>query len=867
MRRFFLVLLAFISFNMAVYAADRDIPIRTFILNNGHKVIVKEIHANPIVTIDTWVKAGTADETTENNGVSHFLEHLLFKGTTTRKNGVIEGILESKGARFNAATSKDYTHYYVTIASDYIDTAIKLHADMLQNPAIPPEELQKERLVVQEEIRRANDDPKRVLIMDLFDILFNEHPYKMDTLGPNEVIETITREQIFDYYNEYYVPSNFTTVIVGDVKAQEVLTLMKEYFSTEYKPGQKKINTKVIKRNPDLQEPVTRITRGEYKSGYAYWGFKGVPVSNIKETYSLDLAASILGGSNSSRLYQNLKEKLNLVTDIGSSHYSLKNDSIFIVSADFKPEKFPQVKAVVMEEIDKLRSMLVNEEELERAKTLAKRSFMYQNESVQNISGSLGYTETLTGNIDSYKKHIQYIESVNLYDIQKVAKKYLLPERLALTALLPDEVKVNMVLSDKTTIKESTKSTLNNGITLISTQNPSNDIIAMSVFMKGGIFSEPMPGAASILVKSLMYGTKNRPYLELIKEIEHSGISILPHSKDDYFEIQVKTTKNEFNKAFEILADIIKNPAFEQKYIDSNKADLLAGVKKARDYPVSISSENFLETLYKGHPYGHIGKTLEEGVPEITRDAVVKYWEETFVPANMIVSVSGDVEHAEVAHKLAATFSSKGQSPPEIKYNKEFKPIEENIEIITNKDSAAAWIFMGWPVGNISDNEEFATFKVLNSILSDGLSSRLHKTFREEQGLAYRVGSTYSPKMDRGHFVFLIGTAPKNIELVKEKFLKEIERLKTEPVSKEELEDNKSKLIGSYALSQETNQNKAHLVGVLEVIDKDFGFNYDFPDLINNVTSEDIIRIANKYFNYPYILSITAPQPVEQAKR
>jgi len=862
MRKILEIILLFLIFNIsfACMAADTDTPIKIFHLKNGHKVIIKEIHSNPIVTLDTWVKTGTADETAKNNGVSHFLEHLMFKGTPTHKPGEMEAMLESMGARCNAATSKDFTHYYVTIANEHVGTAIELYADMLQNPAIPLGEMNKERKVVQEEIRRANDDPKRILIMDLFELIFKEHPYKLDTLGPHEVIETISREEVYKYYDKQYVPSNLTTVIVGDIKAEEVLSLMKKHFNKEFKPAPKVLKSLAVKIEPEPTKPVEKITKGSYKSGYAYWGYKGVPITSIKETYALDMAASIIGGSRSSRLYQNLQENQNLVSDIGASHYSLRDDSVFIISADFEPEKFPQVKAAVLEEIDKLRNELVTEEELKRAKTLAKREFVYDNESVENISNSLGYTATLTGSIENYKKHTQYVDNVTVYDIQKAAQKYLKPERLALTALLPEETEVNIVLSDKKVIKDTTRSRLNNGITLITNKNSSNDIISMSVFMKGGAYLEPVPGTANILAKTLLYGTKHRPYTKLIQEIENAGISISPDSGNDYFEISVKSTKNDFNKAFEILADIIKNSTFEEKYVEKNKNDLLVEIRKSRDYPVSISTENFIEMIYKDHPYGNIGKKLEKTVPAITRDQVVEYWDEAFIPENMVVSVAGNVEHTEIANKLLAAFPSTGKKPPKITYNGKFSAFDKNQEVFANKKSEAAWIFMGWPVGNNQDNKEFITFKVIEAMLADGLSSRLHKTFREDQGLAYRVGCSYSPKMDKGHFVLYIGTEPKNIELIKGKFLKEVERLKTEHVSQKELRDSKNKLIGSYVLSQETNQNKAHLLGVFEVIDKEFGFNYDFPDLINKVTSEDIMTVANKYFNNPYALSITAPQ-------
>jgi len=866
MRKITLILtfLVVFSFGITCRAENSAPTISEFNINNGHKVIIKEVHSNPIVTIDTWVKTGSANETEKNNGISHFLEHLMFKGTHDKANGEFERILETRGARCNAATSKDFTHYYVTVASDYVDTAIKLHADMMQNPAIPSEEMEKERKVVLEEIRRAGDNPKRILIMDMFSLMFNEHPYRLDTLGPAKVVENLSRDEVLDYYNKNYVPTKMATVIVGDVNTQEVLSLMKDNFNKKHDETARNVKAAPVKRESMPVKKAEKVSKGQYKSGYALWGFRGVPIDEIKESYALDLASSILGEGRTSRLYQSLKEESNIVSSIDTSHYSLKDDSVFLVSADFSPEKFEQVKTAVIEEINRLKNEKITGEELQRAKTQAIRGFIYSNESVENIANTLGYTETLYGSIEPYSRHVENIEKITANDIKSAAKKYLNPDRLVLTALLPEETPVNVVSSVEKIIKNTIKSRLKNGTVLITNKNTSNDIISMSVFFKGGIYAEPVPGTADILAKTLLNGTKGRAYNTLISEIENSGITISPESNNDYFEIQLKSTKEEFNKAFDLLVDIIHNSVFEEQYIEKNKEDLLVEIRKSRDYPVNIASENFIHEIYKDHPYGHIGAVLEENVPLITRNTVVKYWKQVFIPENMIVAVSGDISHKDMTYRLLENFVASGKKPPEIQYNSEFLPLKENVNVFSNKKSEAAWIFLGWPVGNNADNKEFAAFKLLQEYLTNGLSSKLHILFREEKGLAYTVGCSYSPKLDCGHFAFYIGTSPDNIELVTARFLEEVERLKTTPLTEEEIESSKSKLIGNYALSQETNQNKAHLLGVFEVFDKDFGFIYDFPELVKQVTPEDIINVTNKYFNNPYVTSIAAPQDTKE---
>lgn len=221
---FILVLFAFFCITQNVFAMDYSI----YKLDNGQTVIIKEVHDNPIVTIDTWIKTGSINENDKNNGVAHFLEHLFFKGTTKHPTGEFDRILESKGAQTNAATSKDFTHYYITLPSKYFETAIDLHADMLMNPLIPRKELEKERKVVIEEIAKTNDNPENKLYENMVQSFYINHPYKRKVIGKKEIIENISREEIFNFYNSWYNPSNMITVVVGDIDTTQALDLIKE---------------------------------------------------------------------------------------------------------------------------------------------------------------------------------------------------------------------------------------------------------------------------------------------------------------------------------------------------------------------------------------------------------------------------------------------------------------------------------------------------------------------------------------------------------------------------------------------------------------------------------------------------------------
>jgi len=841
------------------FAENKTDALKIYHLSNKQTLIIKEDHSSPIVTIDTWVKTGSINENPQNNGVSHFLEHLFFKGTKNYKFGEAEKILESKGAVYNAATSKDFTHFYTTIASQYAETALDLQADMLLNAQIPPEELKKERPVVIQEISRSFDNPGSVLFDNLNGILFSHHPYKYTTLGPAENIQNIPREEIFKYYHKWYVPANMTTVIVGDVNADKMIQLVEQKYKNNLnKPENLNVS---YPREPFLQKSTEIVKKGKYNTGYVEIGFRGASAKDIKENCAMDLLGSILGDGTSSRLYQNLKEKQNLVASISSGNFTLRDDSILFIDAELEPQNYVLAKKAVMQEIKRLRETKVSAEELKKAKTSIAVSRTYKSESTEDVADDIGYNMTISGNIKNYTDYINDINKISAQDIQNVANKYLLDSRAAISALIPEDAVVNSIVKSKEEFKTVTKSVLNNGMTVITNKNPSNNVVSLSLFVKGGELTETIPGMSDIIAGTMTKGTTSKSALDISEILDKSGIIISPSSGADYFEIQLKSTKADFDKAFDLLQDIVNNPVFSNNYIEKYKNDIIVGEKQTKDSPLSYAMENFNRTMFPNHPYGNTGEIIVQNLPKINRENLVEFYSNTFIPANMVVSVSGNVNPSEIEEKLYSAFPEKaGKVTNFSKFSTSFSSLKTDKLAAISQDSSAAWMVMGWPVAGMKQDKEFATLKVINAVLGDGLSSRLFIDLRKKQGLAYNVSSSYPSRIDNSVFLMYIGTQPENSKLVKENFLQEINKLKTEPVSDNELEAVKQKIIGKFALSQETNQAKAHNFGAFEILDKGYKYNYNFPELINSVSAQDIITVANKYFNSPYALSIVAPK-------
>lgn len=862
-----LLVLVFLMSGMAVFAQDYS----TYKLDNGQTVIIKEVHDNPIVIVDTWINTGSINETDQNNGVAHFLEHLFFKGTTKHPSNEFDRILESKGAMTNAATSKDFTHYYILIPSKDFNLAMNMHADMLMDPLIPRKELEKERKVVLEEISKNNDNPSNLLFKQMTGILYKEHPYKREVIGTKEVIENISREEVLDFYKKWYTPENMTTVIIGDVDTQKALEAVKRNFGVKSQQACYKASSLEYKMDKKPAKKTEVKTPFKVETGYLIMGFKGVASPKSKDSYTLDVLSTILGDGKTSRLYKSVKEQKQLAQNISAGHSSYKHDSIFYISANFDPENLDKVKAAVFSEIDKIKQNGVGEDELKKAKSIIERDTYYSRESVSNISNEIGYTMVLTGDPTYYECYVENIKKVTAEDIKEAAKKYLDENSVAISVVLPDnfvecrnitenckKYEAKLVSQNKTISKYE----LPNKATLLVNKNQSNDIVAIEILVKGGNFTEKIRGLGSVTAETMMKGTKKYPNQELSVLLEETGIKIVPSAKADAFSVGIKFTKNESKTALDVLKEVINNATLSSYEIDKIKNDKIYDIKKSRDNPSSVAFDEFKTLMWEGTSYGNSGSVLEKTIPQIKKEDVDSFYKQVFNPENIVISINGNVDEQEFINYFSSVFPEKtyGKKVVLKDFSSQFVPLDKNKISKKAKETQTSWIVLGWQTDGLLNKKDWATLQVIDSLLGSGMSSRLFVELRDQQGLAYQVGSAYSSNYNKGVFAVYIGTNPLSANTSKDGLFSEVNRLKKEFVSDKELRQAKDKLLGNYVLSLETNMDKASTIGWFEASDRGYQFMDEYQGLIEAVTVQDIITVANKYFSKPYVLSVVGPQ-------
>ncbi len=860
------------------WAADYQ----TFKLNNGQTLIVKEVKENPIVIVDTWIKTGSINETDQNNGVAHFLEHMFFKGTKKYPTGEFDKILESKGAVTNAATSKDFTHYYVTIPSKDFDTALEMHADMLLNPLIPRAEMEKERKVVLEEIAKNEDNPQSVLYKNLSSQLYKTHPYKRDVIGTRKVIETITREEMLDFYKTYYKPANMTTIIIGDVDTQTVLEKVNKLFDVQ---ADKTPLPKFQKEKP-LSAPSEKIGKADVQTAYMLIGFRGVDAKNKKETAELDVLSTILGDGVTSRLYKNVKDQKRLVQNISASNSTSRDDGLFYISVNFAPENLDKVKRAILEEVEAIQKNPPTQDEVNKAYSIIERDTYYSRESVSNIASEMGYIKTIFDDISLYDTYITNIKKVTPKEVQSAAKKFLDPKKMAVSIILPQTFNAEngehpiANITEKNTSKEPVLVSqeghikdymLKNGATLILNQNPTNDIIAIQIFVKGGKLLEKKAGIAGVTADGMQKGTKKYTKNEFSQILEEKGIKLSVVDGSESFNISLKTTKNELESSLDILNEVINNALFDDYEVEKIKADTLYNIKANRDKPFNVALEEFKEIIFQNSPYSKSTiKKVEKSLPTVTKSDITDYYKTIFNPKNAVISINGNLsetQQEEVKEFFSSVFKPTDAPKFDFKtYQNSVPPLSANIQKSVKKDTQASWIALGWQTCGLDNQKDYASLQVINSILGTGMSSRLFNHLRDSQGLAYQIGSFYSVNMNKGFFLTYIGTNPEKAEHATSEILREINVLKHEFVTQQELQSAKDKLIGNYILAQETNSEKAASMGWFEATGRGWEFYKKYPQLIQSVTPSDVISAANKYFSQPYVYSIVSPKESKQGR-
>jgi predicted Zn-dependent peptidase len=408
---------------------------------NGLTIVAEQMPID-VVNLNIWLDVGSAKEADAINGMAHFLEHMVFKGTDRLQSGEFERLIEQRGAITNAATSQDYTHYYITTAPKDFAELAPLQVEVLLNARFAADGFERERQVVLEEIRRSQDNPRRRTFHHASQLAFDQLPYRRQVLGSAEVVASLTAQQMRDFHRYWYHPAAMIAVAVGNLPVEQLIQIVEDSFAKAGSRASRPAQVPFLPPNLLPDAPFSTIVRREIADPslqqarlIMMWRVPGL--DQLDQTYGLDVAASVLGHGRTSRLVQDLREQRGLVSSISVSNMNYRHQGLFYISAQLPVEHVNAAETAVLEHVERLQQTPVTQAELDRIRTRVANQFIFGNETPSDRSGSYGYYQALLGDLTPALHYADHIRAVTAEALQQAAQEYLSPHAYGVVTIRP----------------------------------------------------------------------------------------------------------------------------------------------------------------------------------------------------------------------------------------------------------------------------------------------------------------------------------------------------------------------------------------------------------------------------------------------
>lgn len=822
---------------------------RVFTLPNGLTIIIDEDHSAPVASVQAWCETGSIDEDKwMGAGLSHILEHMLFKGTDSRPPGSIAREVQENGGYINAYTAFDRTVFYIDTPAEGVTSAVSILADATMNATLPTEEYDKEQEVIRREYAMRFDDPDRISSQLMFSTVFSQSPYRYPVIGYLDIYNKLTREDVLDYYRTRYVPNNIFFVIVGDVDAAAIKSQLETFF--EKYPRKALAPVYVPQEPPQVgkrkveEEFATEITRLSLA-----WPLP--PVTDA-DTPALDVLGFVLGGGASSPLNQEIREKRNLAFQIGSGTYALDDGGLFAIQAVCEPGKRDEVESASLDILKGFQTKPVDQASIDKARNALLASQLGALTTVRGRAADLGSSWLYSRNLNFSRDYLESINRVTPEDVQRVANKYLTTDRLNVTSLNPTGTLAKEGAEAAAARELEVKTfTLSNGLRLLVRENHKLPLVAMSATFKGALLSENPDnnGVTAIMARVMTKGTTSKTAAEIAEEIESVGGSIGSNSGNNSFSIGVGVMKPDTQLGLDLLADVVQNPSFPENEVKTETASQLADIKADNDEPMSVARNVLRENLFAGHPYSMRSLGNPEAIRKLNAAALRTQHDKLVTGTNGIIAVFGDVNADEIRTMAEKAFAGVPKGDGVLPDPDSVKPLTDDETVAETRDISQAIVMVGYPGVGIASDDRIA-LELIDTACSD-LGSPLFNRIREELGLAYFVGTSQLIGPESGGFIFYVGTRPDQVEKVGVALKEEIHRIATTGLSEEELARAKKKLIGAEAIRNQSDAAMAQTVSLDEL----FGLGADNYTKrgkeIEAVTIDQVRAAAKKYFDKP----------------
>jgi len=827
-------------------------------LPNGLTIIVQEDHSAPVASVQAWCATGSIDEDEHlGAGLSHILEHMLFKGTKTRSTNVIAQKIQDVGGYINAYTSFDRTVFWIDVPKDGIATALDVLADAMMNSTLPPEEYQKEQEVIRREFAMGLDDPDRVVGLRLFATAYQRHPYRFPVIGEIEIYNQLTHEQVMQYYKTRYVPNNLTFVVAGDVDAEKVRQQLTEFFKAYPEKSLKPLF--IPEEPPQLGR---REVHEEFATELTHLSLAWhIPEVTNPDVPALDLLSSILGDGRSSRLYRRVREEAGLAYRISAFSYTPGDPGLFGIDATLDPKKREAAEQLVLRILDEVKQAGVTTEELMKAKKISLSHHLGALTTMRGQASDIGSNWLLTRNLNFSRDYLDAAQKVTLDDIKRVAARYLTNENLTVVSLNPKGSLLAKTEAAKPVgVGEVQKFELSNGLRLLVRQDARLPLVAIGAVFRSGLLAETPQtnGITRLMAKVLLKGTKTRTAEQIANQIEAVGGSISSEAGNNSFAVSLDITKPDVKLGVELLSDVLLNATMPEEAIAREKEVQIAAIKQDEEQLTTVARNILRQALFTQHPYALRANGSVDSIQRLTRKDLLEFRDRYVVAKNGVIFVFGDVKAAEVKQLFEQALAGMKPGTLALTDAHPAAPLNKIETVESRKEKAQGVIMVGYRGADIFSPDRYP-LQLIDEASSD-LGSRFFVRIREQMGLAYYVGANQMEGLVPGLFAFYLGTDPQKIEPVKTALLDEIHKLATDGLTNEELARAKKKVIGQQEIANQSNDSFGYQCALDEIYGLGFNYYKSLEHGVEAVSLDDIKRVAAKYFrDQPYVLATVRP--------
>ncbi|MGE4296553.1 MAG: M16 family metallopeptidase [Desulfovibrionaceae bacterium] len=876
-RLFFATLAAFAAgvllMSAPAMAATQDGPTTLTTLPNGLTVLVQRDQRFPLASIRLYVHAGSAYETDDQAGISHLLEHMVFKGTATRAPGQVAGDIEGVGGYINAATSFDYTVYIVDAPDKHWKTGVDVIRDMIFGSVFDPKELEQEKGVVISELERGEDSPGSKLFKTMQAMVWQGTPYERPIIGTRDTVRGFSRDDITHYISEFYQPRSMLLVVCGNVEPDAVVAEAQRQFGGM-------ANTRRVTPARPLPLPAStgaprvRVEAGPWNKVYCNVAFP-LPGFTSAESVPLDILAQLLGGDKTSRLYRSFKYERQLVDSISASALTLERTGMFSISATLEPDKLDTFWQELVRELASLGAAGFTDEEIARAKLNLEDELFQAKETIPGLASKIGSFQFFEGSQEEEQNYLYALRHVDREQLDAAIKTYFRPDRLTAAALVPGSGPQNQpAAADQTrddtlagtlqlaaqrlwpaphgTAQAATPSAmgkaetiaLGNGRTLVLLPDSTLPYTSLDIMYQGGdvLLAPTEQGLGALTARALTKGTATLSATAVEDFLSDRAADLSARAGREVFSLHAKFPTRFSADMLDLVRETLTDPAFAPEEVDREKNNQIASIKAREDQPLALAFRHLFPFLYDGAPYGLFHRGVPEEIARFTPEQVRSFWERQRTKG-WIMAVCGDFDREAItalARDLAAQPFAAG--PPSYQPPAWGTAKEKTMTLQGRNQAHLLQIFKAPPLGH----PDTAGLELLKEILA-GQGGLLFGELRDKQGLGYTVTALLWQTPATGFLAFYIGTDPDKVDQALAGFNAIAAQLKTTPLPASDLARGSNLLVGDYYREHQSLASRSQEAATLLTQGFDLDALRTRHAQAATLTPEDIRAIAQRY--------------------